>query len=82
MPHDRLLFVFIAVAGTLALAGCETIGGGSGPMAAAPQPPMTRTRAAAECWMVTEKTEAGLNLDRRADIVDRCIQAKMKRAGR
>ena len=47
----------------------------------APKPPMTRTRAAAECWMQTEKSEARLDLDRRADIVDRCIQTKMKRAG-
>jgi hypothetical protein len=31
--------------------------------------------------METEKSEAHLNLDRRADIVDRCIQTKMKRAG-
>jgi hypothetical protein len=41
---------------------------------------MTHTRAAAECWMATEKSDARLNLDRRADIVDRCIQAKLKRS--
>jgi hypothetical protein len=61
----------------LALAGCETTGAGPGPMAAAPQPPMTHSRAAEECWMGTEKSDARMNLDQRADVVDRCIRNKM-----
>ena len=65
----------------LALAGCETTGTGPGPMAAAPKPPMTHSRAAEECWMGTEKPDAHMNLDQRADIVDRCIKDKMKGAG-
>jgi len=39
---------------------------------------MTRTRAARECWMRTEKTNAHENLDRRADVVNKCIEDKMK----
>ena len=65
----------------LALAGCETTGTGPGPMAAAPQPPMDHARAAEECWMGTEKSDAQMNLDKRADVVDRCIKEKMKGAG-
>ena len=40
--------------------------------------PMTRTRAARECWMRTEKSSARENLDRRADLVNKCIDEKMK----
>jgi hypothetical protein len=42
--------------------------------------PMTRTRAARECWMRTEKGSARENLDKRADIVNKCIDEKMKSA--
>ena len=41
---------------------------------------MTRTRAAEQCWMATEKGNAGLALDKRADVVDKCIEQKMKAA--
>ena len=58
------------------LAGCETTGS-SGPQARA-EPPMTHARAASECWMRTEKDAAQMNLDRRADIVTKCIDDKMK----
>jgi hypothetical protein len=50
-------------------------------MAAAPQPPMDHARAAEECWMGTEKSDAHMDLDKRADIVDRCIKDKMKGGG-
>ena len=43
--------------------------------------PMTRTRAARECWMRTEKSGAHENLDKRADLVNKCIEEKMKAAG-
>ena len=65
----------------LALAGCETTGAGPGPMAAAPKPPMDHARAAEECWMGTERSDAHMNLDKRADLVDRCIREKMKGTG-
>ena len=50
---------------------------------AKPEPkaePMTRARAAAECWMKTEKGSASVNIDTRADIVTKCIADKMKSA--
>ena len=41
---------------------------------------MTHSRAATECWMATEKGRADINLDKRADIVTKCIDDKMKAA--
>jgi hypothetical protein len=85
----RLALLVIAAA---ALAGCETTGSGPGPFAglgspagkpaeaAKPEPPMTHSRAAMECWMSTEKGSAGANLDKRADLVTKCIDDKMKAA--
>ena len=58
----------------------------SKPQAAKPEEPaeeaepMTRTRAARECWMKTEKVNPHENLDKRADIVNKCIEDKMKAA--
>ncbi len=43
--------------------------------------PMTRSRAARECWMRTEKASAHEDLDKRADLVNKCIDDKMKAAG-
>jgi hypothetical protein len=43
--------------------------------------PMTRARAARECWMRTEKGNSHEDLDKRADLVNRCIDEKMKAAG-
>ena len=63
------------------LAGCETTG--PGPIDAAARPveePMTHTRAARECWMSTEKGRADMPLDKRSEIVDRCIEQKMRGA--
>ncbi len=75
----RLAALVVAAA---ALAGCETTSTGAPAAQAAkpPEPPMTRTRAARECWMATEKGHADMNLDKRADIVDKCIEEKMKTA--
>jgi hypothetical protein len=42
--------------------------------------PMTRSRAATECWMRTEKGSAKTDLDKRADVVTKCIDDKMKAA--
>jgi len=85
------LALVLAAAGLLA--GCETDGNSPGPLASLtapakpaeaakpPEAPMTRTRAASECWMATEKGSASASLDKRADIVDKCIDTKMKAAG-
>ena len=48
---------------------------------AADAEPMTHARAARECWMRTEKANPHQDLDRRADVVDKCIDDKLKAAG-
>jgi predicted small secreted protein len=69
----------------LTLAACQTDGAGpiaaGGPTTAIQQVPMTRSRASTECWMRTEKTAVRDNLDKRVDIVNKCIDEKMKAAG-
>ncbi len=63
------------------LAACETTGAGvATEPPKPPEPPMTHTRAAEQCWMATEKGAASLSLDKRADLVDKCIADKMKTA--
>jgi len=47
---------------------------------AADAEPMTRARAARECWMRTEKSNPREDLDKRADLVNKCIDEKMKAA--
>jgi hypothetical protein len=42
-----------------------------------PELPMTHERAATECWMSTEKGRTDISLDKRADIVTKCIEQKM-----
>jgi hypothetical protein len=37
-----------------------------------------RTWAAADCWKSTEKTSAKMDIDKRADIVNKCIDEKMR----
>lgn len=68
------------------LSGCETTSTGSPGVEAAkpdvaaaktPEPPMTRERAASECWMATEKGHADMPLDKRADVVTKCIDDKL-----
>jgi hypothetical protein len=79
-------FAVLAVA-ALALGACETDGSSPGPVASMSKPvaepdkpavPMTRSQAASECWMSTEKGPLRSNLDKRADAVDKCIADKMK----
>ncbi len=83
IPHSRKAAAVLALlVAALALAGCETIPYPVAPQAAAapPEQPMTHSRAATECWMATEKGHADMNLDKRADIVTKCIDDKMKGA--
>ena len=76
----RTLAGLLLLGAAAALGGCETTGEAI-PAAAKPvEEPMTHTRAARECWMGTEKTNAAMNLDKRADIVQKCIDQKMKTA--
>jgi len=43
--------------------------------------PMTHARAARDCWMKTEKANAHADIDKRADLVNKCIDEKMKAVG-
>ena len=81
-PAARVSLRLLAVAlAAVALAACETTGTGIAvETAKAPEPPMTHTRAAEQCWMSTERGNASLSLDKRADLVDKCIEQKMKTA--
>jgi hypothetical protein len=79
-PYKISTLALLLIAAGL-LSGCETTG--SGPSVVAekpPEPPMTRSRAATQCWMSTEKNSAGSDIDKRADIVTKCIDQKMKAA--
>jgi hypothetical protein len=69
--------VFLLLAAAAPLGGCETTGD---PAAKPVAEPMTRTRAARDCWMETEKGRGDLSLDKRADVVNKCIEQKMKEA--
>ena len=63
-PHTRNhIAILVLVLAAAALAGCV-----------AP----ARTWAAADCWKSTEKDYAKTNLDKRADIVTKCIDDKLK----
>jgi hypothetical protein len=77
----------LSLAAALLLSACETTG--TGPRAGSPasmqaaqapppEPPITRAHAAEQCWMMTEKGHASAGIDRRADIVTKCIDDKMK----
>ena len=89
ISHKFFALALLAAAAVL-LAGCETDGNSPGPLASLsgpakpaepakpPEEPMTRSRAASECWMKTEKGSAGVNLEKRADVVTKCIDDKMK----
>ena len=83
IPHTRKAVAILVLAlAAAALAGCESVVPyPSAPQAARPaEAPMTRSRAAAECWMATEKGHADMDLDKRADVVTQCIDQKMKGA--
>lgn len=68
----------LLLAAGLALAGCQTTGAGPSPVSEdKPAAPMTHVQAAEFCWMATEKSDAHMDLDKRADLVDKCIAEKM-----
>lgn len=78
LPIRRPAFVVLLAFTVAVLAGCESAPPAPLPQAsAAPEPPITHSRAATECWMATEKGHADMNLDKRADIVTKCIDDKM-----
>lgn len=72
-PKSLIHFAALLALG-VALSGCETTGEPAPQAAAAP---VTHEQAALDCWMATEKDAARLGLDKRADLVDKCIAGKM-----
>lgn len=84
LPSRKTFTALALLFGAALLAGCETTSPGATPAATAqaapPEPPMTHARAAELCWMSTEKGAASQNLDKRADLVNKCIEDKMKAA--
>jgi hypothetical protein len=69
------------LAAAMLLSACQTDSPGSPSAQAAPQEqpakPMTHQEAALQCWMSVEKTHKDLALDKRADVVTKCIDDKM-----
>jgi len=66
----RLVLLSAAAA---TLGACTTDGKGQVSLLS----PMTHQRASAECWMQTEKTMQKVDLDKRVDVVNRCIDEKL-----
>ena len=66
----RIVLLFAAAT---ALGACTTDGKGQVSLLS----PMTHQRASAECWMQTEKTMQKVDLDKRVDVVNRCIDEKL-----
>ncbi len=63
-PRTRnLIGTLVLVLAAAALAGCGA---------------SARTWAAADCWKSTEKDYAKVNIDKRADIVNKCIDDKLR----
>jgi hypothetical protein len=70
--------VLLLFACTLPLTGCTSAVTPRTQTPVANSGPMTHSRAARECWMRTERTSARENLDKRADLVNKCIEDKMR----
>ncbi len=59
----NLIAILVLLLAAAALAGCGA---------------SARTWAAADCWKSTEKNYAKMNIDKRADIVTKCIDDKLR----
>jgi hypothetical protein len=71
------LLVLLLLAGAPALTACQTDSTAKPMAQAAPPAPPTRQEAAWQCWASVDKTHKDLSLDKRADIVSKCINDKM-----
>lgn len=89
LPIVRLAALALALAGCATTPtgdqpGPGVASGGAANVAAAadkekePEQPMTRTKAASDCWMRTEKEGMQRNIDARLAAVEKCIAEKMK----
>ena len=84
LPAHRNIFVdffrALALTACLALAACVTDANSNeqpAVTASAHKGPMTERQASIECWMSFENGKPDPNLDRRAELVQKCIKAKM-----
>jgi hypothetical protein len=89
--HRNVLIDFsraLVLTACLALAACVTDASSNEQPAAAAKPPaeptpptpkgpMTEREASEQCWMSFENGKPDPNLDRRAELVQKCIKAKM-----
>lgn len=75
-------FVVSVMLAAAALAGCASeTKVASAPDAQAPKKSsLTRSDAAKQCWMAAEKGRKDLPLDKRADVVTKCIDDKLNAA--
>jgi hypothetical protein len=75
----------LALAAALSLAACAG-GGAQQPRAQATvsgeTPPSTPQEAKTQCWMRYENKSAPRDLDKRMELVDKCIQEKMQQLPR
>jgi hypothetical protein len=81
----RLAILPLGVMLALMLADCAEDQANFGPHAAmasatTPGGSITHVQASRDCWMKYENGRATLSLDRRADLVDQCVKAKMSGA--
>ena len=80
MRHSAFIVSVMLAATTLA--GCAS----EAKVATAPDAPvpkkssLTRSEAAKQCWMAAEKGRKDLPLDKRADVVTKCIDDKLNAA--
>jgi hypothetical protein len=76
----RSAFALLLLASAAVLSACQTDSPATPNAQAVPQEqakPMTRQEAALQCWMSVEKAHKDMALDKRADIVTKCIDDKM-----
>jgi hypothetical protein len=84
-PTARPFLLLALIAAAPALGACASSGPAAPAAQAAPQEQqaqqeqekLTRAEAAEQCWMSVEKKDKGLSLDKRADIVTKCIDDKL-----
>jgi ABC-type enterochelin transport system substrate-binding protein len=69
-------FILLLIAAAI-LASCITNRTDTLATTAAPAP-FTQSKAAEQCWMETEHGDKSLPLDKRAKVVDQCVNDKMK----
>jgi hypothetical protein len=94
LPARRLACALLLTGSAALLSACQSDGVPPSPLtelanyssgkpaeqakAEAKPEPMTRSRAAMECWAKADKAGSDVNLDKRADIVTKCIDDKLK----